>query len=142
MGKEYITKSYRLFIMWAVGFLALLIAVSILASTYFSEVTIAIIVKIILLLTLLSIFILFYIIYKTENIYWINGTNYEEAKAATSESRKKFAMAHLKVFLKATAIYGAYCIIGTIIDTSAVIDTVIFLTLSIGAAIKTMPIKL
>lgn len=142
MGIDYKDKSYKLLIMWIIGFLGLMIAGTIVPKIYFSKVTIEVMMKIMLMLVLLALLTLFYIIYKTENIYWINGTSYDEAKFATSERRKKFAVRHLKPFLKATAIYGVYCIIGIIINTSEWIDITTFILIIIIAAVKTIPIKL
>ncbi len=142
MEKKYRAKSYKLLIMWIIGVLVLMISASIIAEKYFSEFSTSVIAKIFLLLTLIVLLILFYIIYKTENIYWINGTSYEAAKSATSERRKKFAIIHLRIFFKATAIYSVYCIIGILVNTSVIIDTIIFLILTITAAVRTIPIKL
>ena len=40
--------------------------------------------------------LLMYIIYVTENIYWMNGIEYERALFVGSERRKAFALKHLK----------------------------------------------
>jgi len=40
--------------------------------------------------------LLMYIIYVTENIYWMNGVEYERAFLAGSRRRKAYALKHLK----------------------------------------------
>ena len=37
-------------------------------------------------------------VYKTEAVYWFNGTDYEQAAAAGSARRRAFALAHLRRF--------------------------------------------
>lgn len=142
MEKEYKAKSYKLFIIWMIGFMGFMVAEAIICKIYFPEAESGNIAKIILLGCLLAILVLFFIIYKTENIYWINGISYEDAKISTSEKRKKFAMRILKIFFKATIIFSGYCLLSSIINTSIVIDTIIFIVIIIVAAIKTIPIKL
>ena len=46
---------------------------------------------------ILDVALLAYIIYKTECVYWYNGTEFKEAVAAGSERRKEFAWKHFIV---------------------------------------------
>lgn len=58
--------------------------------------------------------VLMYIIYLTENIYWMNGIEYEQALFAGSKRRKNFALKHLNRI-------GMAAIIGIIVSTVGVI---------------------
>lgn len=86
--------------------------------------------------------ILAYMVYRTEYVYWYNGTTYEEAVAAGSERRKEFAKKHLDRF--------AVCAAATLLYSSAAhalgwpfwIDMVLSTALLIAAAISTVKIKL
>lgn len=141
MEKEYGKKSYRLFIVWIIGFISILAISGVLIEKNFKQSEV-VVNKIILLLALLLINTLFYIIYKTEKVYWINGTSYEDAKSVTSERRKVFALKHLKSFSIAGCIYLVYCIFSIVIKSHVILDSLVFLILLIVAAIKTFNYRL
>ena len=82
------------------------------------------------------------LIYLNERIYWINGTSYEEAIAAGSYRRKLFAKRHLIRFLIAFIAYLLLSILFQFLNLKIWIDIVIFVILTIGAALSTMGIKL
>ncbi|MCI5951183.1 MAG: hypothetical protein MRZ63_02565 [Anaerostipes sp.] len=85
-------KTYQGFILWMIGFIIASIGAAFLP---FKE---DLLIRITLNICTIGAAILTYIIYKTEYIYWYNGTSYEEAKNAGSERRKQFAWRHLKRF--------------------------------------------
>ncbi len=72
-------KTYQGFILWMIGFIIASIGAAFLP---FKE---DLLIRITLNICTIGAAILTYIIYKTEYIYWYNGTSYEEAKNAGSE---------------------------------------------------------
>ena len=138
---EYQKKSYKLLIIYAILFVFLIIAGGYGLNLFLPNLDKSIFIKIELMLIDIWLLTLFYIMYKKESIYWINGITYNEAKNMTSEHRKKYALDHLIVFLKATIISFVYCIISYILDFSSLIDIVVLALIIIIAAIKTIPIK-
>ena len=83
-----------------------------------------------------------YIIYVTENIYWINGLEYEKALLAGSERRKKFALQHLKRMGAATifglVLSGVSFIFGWNLWITYIVVVIIF----VGVTISTINIEL
>lgn len=92
MMKEY-KKSYLGFVLWIIGF-----CIALSACAFLPETDIHITVAVLDNIMTVGCFILSFIIYKTEYVYWYNGTSYEDAKAAGTERRKKFALEHMKRF--------------------------------------------
>ena len=86
-------KSYRGFVLWMLGFLAGLAGMMFLPVEDGSLLTRAVIVY-----TAAAVALLAWIIWRTERIYWYNGTEYEDAVAAGSERRKRFAWQHFRIF--------------------------------------------
>ncbi len=86
--------------------------------------------------------ILCYIMYKTEHVYWMNGTTYEQAVKAGSERRKEFALKHLKVFGYFAVVYLAVTLIFHVLNISFWIDMVIGTVGIIICAVRTVPFKL
>lgn len=142
MEDEYEAKSYKLLLLWFIGFFVSIIAFPYLLQKNHVKIEEAIAVRISILLVLLALLLLFWIIYKTERIYWINGVSYKEAKVATSERRKAYALGHLNIFLKATVTFGVYCVIATTLDVHTGIDIAVFIIVIIVSVFKTFPIKL
>ncbi|MEG2038991.1 MAG: hypothetical protein RRZ73_04605 [Oscillospiraceae bacterium] len=139
MQKDYPKQSYKLFVAWLAGFCVLVMLPALIPEKYISE---DIIGKIVLAISMLAVLLLFYIVYKTERVYWINGTSYKDAAAATSEQRKAFAMKHLKMFCTATIIYLIYTVIAYAVKTNLLLDSMVFSAVTIIAAVKTISIKL
>lgn len=86
-------KSYKGFAAWLIAFIAALLALGLMPTP-----DIALLMRLILLLMAWGIAALAFIIWRTEQVYWCNGTSYEEAEAAGSERRKEFAWKHLRLF--------------------------------------------
>ena len=85
---------------------------------------------------------LMYIIYRTENIYWMNGIEYERALLVGSERRKTFALKHLNCIGRA-AIFGVIITIaGILFNWSQFITFPIILIAFIIACISTVNIEL
>lgn len=83
-------KSYKGLIAFLMLHFGALICVGVL-SVYMDFLPLVLIANIITI----GMTILMYIIYVTENIYWMNGIEYEQALLAGSERRKTFALKHL-----------------------------------------------
>lgn len=138
---EYQKKSYKLFILWIVFLFVLLMAGGYLISEFYPNISSSILVKVEIMLINIALLVLFYIMYKTESIYWINGMSYNNAKSMSSEKRKKYAWEHLIMFLQGSIISLIYCIISYFINIPAPIDIIILTIVIIVSAIRTIPIK-
>ena len=90
----------------------------------------------------ISISILTYIIYKTQNIYWYNGIDYNEALKISPEQRKLYALKHFKRFLTLSVIILMFSIIMHITSQNSWIDFVVGMLGLIITAISTIKIKL
>lgn len=133
-------KTYTLLVLWIVGLLPSLL----LFGFSMEQIGISedILVKPLLWLISLWLVGLFRVIYRTQNIYWINGISYKQAKEAGEERRKAFALRHLNAFARVGMLYTLY-IIGSFVFTLPVwADIGVFMALMIGAAIRTIPFKL
>lgn len=139
MDHEYKAKSYKLLTLFMVGFVASLILLVMVASKL-SLGTAA--MRGVSLLLVIFMPILMYVIYKTERIYWINGVTYEEAKSATSEQRRKYAMAHLKIFTITGIICVTFSIICLLANINSFVDFIFCILMVPVAGIRTIPIKL
>ena len=138
---EYQKKSYKLFVLWIVFLFVLLLGGGYLISEFYPNISSSILIKVEMMLINIALLVLFYIIYKTESIYWINGMSYNEAKSMSSDKRKKYAWEHLIMFLQGAIISLMYCIISYFIYISAPIDIIILTIIVIVSAIRTIPIK-
>ena len=127
-------KSYTGFILWMVGFVAALLAICFIPVEDEQV--------LILLLMAWSVTGMAFIIWKTESVYWYNGTTFEEAEAAGSERRRAFAWKHLKIF-------GVYALAASVLSAlmqllgwSAWIDFTLATLGLVVAACMTIPLKL
>lgn len=84
----------------------------------------------------------FFMVYKTERVYYINYIPYKMAQEATKEERKAFAYKHLKVFSIATIISIIYLIISLVFQYSIGVDVGVWTVIIIISAIKTIPFRL
>lgn len=130
-------KSYTGFILWMVGFVAAMLAICFIPVE--DE---QVLMRLILLLMAWSVTGMAFIIWKTESVYWYNGTTFEEAEAAGSERRKAFAWKHLKIF-------GVYALAASVLSAlmqllgwSAWIDFTLATLGLVVAACMTIPLKL
>jgi len=130
-------KSYTGFILWMVGFVAAMLAICFIPVE--DE---QVLMRLILLVMAWSVTSMAFIIWKTESVYWYNGTTFEEAEAAGSERRKAFAWKHLKIF-------GVYALAASVLSAlmqllgwSAWIDFTLATLGIVVAACMTIPLKL
>ena len=82
------------------------------------------------------------IIWKTESVYWINGTSFEQARDAGSDRRREFAAAHLRVFGRFALGYVVFSAIMQWRGVTWGVDLAVFCVGLIGAAIGTLKVKL
>lgn len=137
MNRKGYVKTWKPFIAWMIGFSIISIIISL-----FLNVSDKISTLIMLLITVISIYILMLIIYKGEYVYWINGgPTYEEAKSEGSKRRKRYAKAHLDLFLKMTLGCLGYGFISLLFNFSMWLDIIIISGAIIVTALATIPIK-
>lgn len=134
--KEY-KKSYKGLILWLIIFCILYFSVIFLPELN-TRLTTAVMDNIMTI----SIFILTYIIYKTESVYWYNGTSFEDALEAGSERRKKFAFEHMKRFGIFALVYFIYSLISLALKIPYGFDIFAAAAGLIAAAFSTNKIKL
>lgn len=130
-------KSYTGFVLGLLGYVAALFAISFIPSEDWQ-----VPLRLIMLLTVWYMAGLAFHVWRTERIYWYNGTSYEEAEAAGSERRKEFAWKHFRLF-------GMFALLQTVLscgmyllDWSVWIDFAIGVVGLIVTACRTIPIKL
>ncbi|MBQ3484514.1 MAG: hypothetical protein IJA77_03295 [Clostridia bacterium] len=130
-------KSYRGLVWWMLGFVAGMLAIAFLPLE-----DAGLIMRVLLSFTAADVALLAYIVWRTEQVYWYNGTEYEEAVAAGSERRKAFAWRHFRIF-------GWYAVAQVIFSVGMHltglpwwIDIIVFCVGLCTAAFSTMPIKL
>jgi len=130
-------KSYKGFVLWMIGFLAATFAVAFVPAE--DEMMP---MRLIMLVTVWAVAGMAFIIWRTESVYWYNGTSYEDAVAAGQERRKEFAWKHLVVFARFALMATAVSVVMMLLGWSAWID---FAFATVGlcvAAFMTVPIKL
>ena len=130
-------KSYKAFVLWMIGFLAATFAVAFVPAE--DEM---LPMRLIMLVMAWGMASLAYLIWKTEYVYWYNGTTYEEADTAGSERRKEFAWRHLLIFLRFALVMTAVSILAMMLGWSAWIDFTVGTVGLVVACICTTPIKL
>lgn len=130
-------KSYKGFVWFMLGFAAALFALCFLPTE--DE---ALLMRLICNLCTGGIALLAYIIYRTEYVYWYNGTEYEEAVAAGSERRKAFARKHFDRFAACALAYLAYSALAQALLWPWWIDLIVCFAGLVAAAFSTMKFKL
>ena len=137
MYMEKYKKSYWGFVLWLIGF-----CVACFACVFLPKTSTQILIAVIDNIMIIGCFILTFIIYKTEYVYWYNGTCYEEAKEAGTERRKKFALLHMKRFGYFALAFLIYSIVSVWIGLPYGIDIAVATIGIVGVAISTINIKL
>ncbi len=130
-------KSYKGFIAWMVLFIIASIGVCFLPIEDTEMMT-----RIVLNICTFAIVLLAFIIYKTEYVYWYNGTTYETAVQAGSERRKLFAMRHLQRFGICALVFLVCSIIFQVLQLSIWTDTILVTVGLVATAVSTITIKL
>ena len=137
METEY-RKSYKGLVLWLVGYTALSLAPVLLPEGTDPGIEI----RLVLALTAAAVAGLMAIIWKTESVYWINGTSFEQARDAGSDRRREFAAAHLRVFGRFALGYVVFSAIMQWRGVTWGVDLAVFCVGLIGAAIGTLKVKL
>lgn len=130
-------RSYKGFVIWVILFLAVMIG-----SIFIPLTDIEMHLRIDTNICTIMITLLTFIIYKTQNIYWFNGIEYEEALKAGESRRKAYAFKHFKYFSVLSIIVLVFSIIMYITSQSPWIDFIIGMLGLIITAISTIKIKL
>lgn len=130
-------KSYQGIIWWIVLFFLLLAALVFLP---FEDGDL--LLRITLNVSGFLIVLLFLMIYLTEAVYWINGVEYEQAKEAGKERRKRFAVRHLKRVGYFALLYLLYSVAAQLAGFGIGLDVALWTVGMIIAAVSTIPIKL
>ena len=137
METEY-RKSYKGLVLWLVGYMVLSLAPTLLPEGTDPGIEI----RLVLALTAAAVAGLMAIIWKTESVYWINGTSFEQARDAGSDRRREFAAAHLRVFGRFALGYVVFSAIMQWRGVTWGVDLAVFCVGLIGAAIGTLKVKL
>ena len=130
-------KSYKGFVLWMIGYV-----VALLALAFMPAADEGLVMRYTMLVTVWAVAGMAFIIWRTESVYWYNGTTYEEAVAAGRERRKEFARRHLVIFLRFALLMTAVSVVTMLLGWSAWID---FAFATVGlcvACCMTVPIKL
>lgn len=130
-------KSYKGLVIFLVSHFSLLIGAGVL-SVWKDFLPLVLVANIITI----GMTLLMYIIYKTENIYWMNGVEYEQALLAGSKRRKAFALKHLNRIGRATILGMIITSAGLLFDWSQFITSPIIFICFIVACISTVNIEL
>lgn len=139
---QYPVKAYGMLGLWFLVFFVCGGIFSIAASRWGEELGVKLITLLWLNLVNLLLAGLFYMILKTQRVYYINYVSYKEAVAATEEERIRFAGQHLKTFLKATGLFAIYTAVSLWFKVGLVLDVGIYMLILIAAALGTIPFKL
>lgn len=130
-------KSYKGFVIWLIAF-----CVSMFGCVFLPIEDSDIIGRIVLNECVILLAVLAFIIYKTEYVYWYNGTTYEEAVEAGSERRKAFALKHFRDFGLFAFVFLVFTIIAQILRIGIWNDIVIATVGLVVVAIGTIRFKL
>lgn len=134
--KEY-KKSYKGFWLWMLGF-----CLAYVPCVFLPKTDIQILIAILDNIMTIGCFVLTFIIYKTEYVYWYSGTGFEEAKNAGSQRRKKFALEHMKRFGYFALFFLVYSVASILIGIPYGFDITVVTIGIIAVAISTINIKL
>lgn len=130
-------KSHRGFVLLMLLFLAGMAAVILLPVEDGGVMT-----RLLLGWTDLFVALMAFVVWRTEQVYWYNGTEYEDAVKAGSERRKAFAWRHFRVFGWYALGYIAFSCVMHLIGAPWWIDIIVFGVSLCAAAFSTVSFKL
>lgn len=130
-------KSYKGFVIWLI-----FLMVSMIGCAFIPIEDSNLLILIVDNIMIIEVDILALIIYKSEKIYWYSGLSYEDAKKASPEQRKKYALAHVQRFSIAAGGYFIYSVAAYMLHLPIGIHIVAALISIVEAAISTMHIQL
>lgn len=134
--KEY-SKSYKSFVVLLIVYTLALLSLALIKTDDVQLLTL-----LIDNITSIWVAMLAYVVYKTEKIYWYNSITFEQAKNASSESRKKYAFAHFKKFGIFAFVYLAFSVIAYYTIIPVAFEIFVFVIGLIAVAVSTIKIKL
>ncbi len=130
-------KSYLGFIIWLIAYSALVTT-----PVFLPIKDAAVLTRILLVFTAVAMVILMAMMYVWETVYWMSGVSYEQAVAAGSERRKRFAFLHLRMFGIYAVAYILFSVIAQFLHFDWWVDTVVFTVSLIVLAIFSPKYKL
>ncbi|MBQ2953864.1 MAG: hypothetical protein IJE07_09970 [Clostridia bacterium] len=130
-------KNYRGFVWWLLGYLA-----GLMLCCFLPVEDGGLLMRVIFVFTAADMALLAFIVWKTEAVYWYNGTEYEDAVKAGSERRKAFAWRHFRVFGWYALAQIVFCCVMQLIGAAFWIDIIVFCVGLCAAAFSTMLFKL
>ena len=130
-------KSYKGFLLWMLVFV-----VTMFVCAFLPIESGAILTRIVMNVCVLNLVLLAFIIYKTEYVYWYNGTEYKQAVEAGSERRKEFAKKHLKRFGMFALLYLVYSVVAQLVQIPYGVDIAVATIGMVVVAISTIKFKL
>ena len=130
-------KSYKGLTVWMILFLAAVFAIPFIPGANAAQMT-----RLTVAATLWGCFALMAVILVTEQVCWINGVTFEQARDAGSERRKAFAWAHVKRFGWAGLIGTAVMLVAYLLGWPFWIDMTVCFALLIAAALSCIGVKL
>ena len=98
--------------------------------------------RIVLNIATIGIVLLCWMMYRNEKIYWINGITFEQAKRATSDQRKEYALWFLRKFGNAALIFLIFSAAAQYLHLSIMLDILVVTVLLIVVAVKSIKVKL
>lgn len=130
-------KSYAGFVVWLLVFVAAMLAILLLPAQDFNRP-----LRLLMLLTAWWMAGLSFLVWRTEQIYWYNGTEFDATEAASSERRKAFAWRHFRIFGVLALAVTAVAAVTALLGWSAWIDFAVCTVGIIAAVVCTTKIKL
>lgn len=131
-------ESYKGLVIFFIGFILVLSGMAYLSALFFYQHIVRVSISVVsIAMTLLSM-----IVCKTQNIYWYNGIEYEDALEAGEKRRKRYAHAHHRMFGMFSVLQVAFSLV---MGICAITQWVDFAVSAVGlcmVAIGTLKIKL
>ena len=131
-------ESYKGLVIFFIGFVLVLAGMAYLSALFFYQHIVRVSISVVsIAMTLLSM-----IVCKTQNIYWYNGIEYEDAVEAGEKRRKSYARAHHRMFGMFTTMQLVFSLV---MGICAITQWVDFAVSAVGlcmVAIGTLKIKL
>ena len=134
---ETYEKSYKGLVFFLIGYMAAMFLPIFLPIDDYRLIT-----RIVLNICSGGIVVLCWMMYRNERIYWINGISFEQAKRATSDQRKEYALWYLQHFGNAALIFLIFSIAAQYLHLSIVLDTLVVTALLVVVAVKSIKVKL
>lgn len=135
-------KSYKLLVAWFGGYLILMTGLSVVVRGFESWGSEKLTSLLFLLMTHVFLLSLFWMVYVTQRVYYINGVSYKAAARASEEARKAYALRHIEAFRGAALLFLVYCGVSWGLRLPALVDGLVYCGLLIVAAVRTVPYKL